>query len=193
MIRLKSVIKIYTSIQELSEYKTNCCKSHHATECNNFSEHSRYIGNNEHRTLSSPRQRSFWCMVELQRSLFHVSIHFVLSLKPSLLSSDALFTTFFFRMIQLCELISSSWSFMRSLKSGARKKPWRVGNSELGNDCTHSCSRFPLLLFSLVFCSGSFSKIDVFGMAVVERGYDELEATKTVLSWQVHLTSITSQ
>ena len=45
---------------------------------------------------------------------------------------------------------------MQSLKSGARKKPWRVGSSELGKDRTHPCSRFPFLSFSL--CCGSFFK-----------------------------------
>ena len=48
----------------------------------------------------------------------------------------------------------SSWSLMRSLKSGARKKPWRVGSSQPGKDRKHSCSRFPFLSFSL--CCGSF-------------------------------------
>ena len=55
-------------------------------------------------------------------------------------------------------LIGSSWSLMRSLNSGARKKPWRVGSSQpssvAGKDRTHSCSRFPFLSFSL--CCGSF-------------------------------------
>ena len=38
---------------------------------------------------------------------------------------------------------------MRSLKSGARKKPWRVGSSQPRKENTHSCSRFPFLSFSL--------------------------------------------
>ena len=42
---------------------------------------------------------------------------------------------------------------MRSLKSGARKKPWRVGSSQPRKDNT-PCSRFPFLSFSL--CCGSF-------------------------------------
>ena len=43
---------------------------------------------------------------------------------------------------------------MRLLKSGARKKPWRVHSSDPGKDRTHSCSRFPFLSFYL--CCGSF-------------------------------------
>ena len=43
---------------------------------------------------------------------------------------------------------------MRSLNSGARKKPWRVGSSQPGKYRTHSRSCFPFLSFSL--CCGSF-------------------------------------
>ena len=42
---------------------------------------------------------------------------------------------------------------MRSLNSGARKKPWRAAVNLAGKDHTHSCSRFPFLSFSV--CCGS--------------------------------------
>ena len=40
------------------------------------------------------------------------------------------------------------------IKSGARKKLWRVGSSQPGKDGTHACSRFPFL--SDPICCGSF-------------------------------------
>ena len=47
---------------------------------------------------------------------------------------------------------------MRSLKSGARKKPWRVGSSHPGKDRTHSRSRlfFFHLFLSFSHCCSSF-------------------------------------
>ena len=42
-----------------------------------------------------------------------------------------------------------------------------------GRDRTHSCSRFPFLSFSSVVVRSS--KIEVFGMATVGRGYNEPE------------------
>ena len=47
-----------------------------------------------------------------------------------------------------------------------------------GKDCTHSCSRFPFLSFSLVVVHSS--KIEVFGMATVGRRYNELERRRVI-------------
>ena len=62
---------------------------------------------------------------------------------------------------------------MRSLKSGARKKPWRVGSSQPGKDRMHSRSRFPLLSFFL--CCGSFFEDQSFRNGCAGRGDNELE------------------
>ena len=64
---------------------------------------------------------------------------------------------------------------MRSLKSGARKKPWRVGSSQPRKDNTHSCSRFLFFHFPSVHVVVRSSKIEVLGMAPVGRGDNELE------------------
>ena len=52
-------------------------------------------------------------------------------------------------------LIGSSWSLMRSLNSGARKEPWRVGSSQPSWKRQHAFV-FSFSFFSFSLCCGSF-------------------------------------
>ena len=80
---------------------------------------------------------------------------------------------------------------MRSLNSGARRKPRRIGSSQPSWKRPHalefsfsSSFIFPLLWFVS-------SKIEVFGMATAVRGYNELErrhVIKTLLDAGVEST-----
>ena len=72
-------------------------------------------------------------------------------------------------------LIGSSWSLMRSLNSGARKEPWRVGSSQPSWKRQHAFVFSFSFFFHLPSVLVRSSKIEVFGMAVVGRGYNELE------------------
>ena len=70
---------------------------------------------------------------------------------------------------------------MRSLNSGARKKPWRIGSSYPSWKRPHACIRVLVFLFfhfpSSVVRS---SKIEVFGMATVGRGYNEQDRHRVI-------------
>ena len=79
---------------------------------------------------------------------------------------------------------------MRSLLLGAREKPWRIGSSQPSWKRPHAFafsflfSHFPCVVVRSL-------KIEVFGMAVVGRGYNELEhrsVIKTLLDAGVEST-----
>ena len=69
---------------------------------------------------------------------------------------------------------------MRSLNSGARKKPWRVGSSQPGKDRIRVLA---FLFFNFPSVVVRSSKIKVFGMAAVGRGYNELERRLVIKTW----------
>ena len=81
---------------------------------------------------------------------------------------------------------------MRSLNSGAREKPWRIGSSQLAGRLEKT-ARIRVLVFLFFHFPSVVVRSSKIGLATVGRGYNELErcrVIKTLLDAGVESTRI---